>query len=265
MAAPNPDDLAVSAISGQPILELVDDQTTVVSWRVELRGVAVAVDATPTVTLIKTTGSGVSLTPNIATTGEITVSVTSGNIDSAGLSLGDTAWIIITGAHTDGANVLPIRRNFAVNIVPGLQMWTFMYAELTERYGQLTKSCAFPDSQTTFFPQLRPGLRTFRRHLFERFGQRSKLLIPEQLQGLEMAYALRAVCEYQRTGREGYWHDRVAEWNEEISATWKRLEVTVASGPVAHGSVPSGTVTPLESGPYRRTANHGSASFGGGM
>lgn len=267
MSAPNPDDLSVTALSGQPLIELVNDQTTTVAFRVELRGVAVAVNSGATITLIRSNGAGVSLSSvSVATTGEISAPCTAANITSASASVGDSALLLLEGNVTDGANTLSIRRQIPCVIVSAATCWSMMYAELTARYSQLAKSCALPDGQSTFWPQIQVGLREFRREMHTRFGERHKMLSSESTQSLEIAYALRAVCGNQGgspLSKTDYWPGQVQYWTAEIDRLWKCVTVLVKDN-ATFGNVPNTSVAKVESDTYQKRGVPGYPQWVGG-
>ena len=263
-----PDELVIANRDGQPIMEVVDDQTSYLVWRVEFQGAAVQVDALPSVVLRLSDAQSVTLNTVTRSSGEVVATVLASEIDAAGASIGDDLQAELTGAYTSGSDVYPIRHLSLVTVVSRATRNAVMYDELTGRYPQLAKACALPGGQTSFHPQMRIGLRDFRRELHLRFGRSHGVVFQDQVAALQVAHVLVVVIGYvqaQGSGQSEYWGKELARWLEERERLWKRMEVVVESGRKAWGTVPETTVRKAEGDGYRNPRHDGPVRYGGGM
>lgn len=261
------DELTIANRDGQSFLEVVDGQTSYLVWRTEFQAAAITLSS-PQVILRRSDSESVTLASVTASSGEVSATVTSSELTTASAQLGDDLIAELTGTYTSGSDAYLVRHRSAVIVVSRATRAVVMYDEITTRYPQLAESCALPTGQTTFHPQMRIGLRDWRREMDLRFGRTNVIVLPDQLAALQVCYVLIAVCQWQHGNTMGsgdYWAGQVRDWREERDRLWKRLEVVVEDGVKAWGKRPNGEVRRAESDGYRTPRADGPPSYGGSM
>lgn len=263
------DDLVVSTLDGETVLEVLSDVNTCVGIRVELRTAAATI-STMAARLIRTDTDAVSLTTDLdySTAGQASVVVTTGNLSTIHAALGDDLTLEWSGTVTDSGASHLIRHRVAVVVTSRQVSAQVTLDELTGRYGQLAKACALPSGQTTWTPQIRLGLRAWRREMAMRFGRALDLVYPDQVAALQIAYVIEAVLTFVRSGAgtgAQYWETELTRWRAEQERLWSRLEASVATQRAAWGRGQSSTTYRLEGQEWRTPRGDGPVSYGGGM
>lgn len=226
------DDVVVSSADGFAFPELADDSTTQIGIFLELRGTA-ATAATASCVLKKGSNS-VTLTPSVATAGEVTASVTAANLTTLTAVKGDIVTAFWEGTITDSGVTHTFRHEMAIMVEDRLYRWGVLMANLAIYFPEVAKSCTYPANQSNWWPQARLALRNLRNRIDRQQGGMRAYAIshPEDLTELaEYAVLLEIgrVMYRSANGKDKDIANFLTYWSDEFKRLWSETIARVKS------------------------------------
>ena len=240
-------DLSISSIDARAVVPVVDDLTTPIGVKAELRGAAVAITtATCTVRYGSVT---VSLATVVAVTGEATASLTSTNIDTLGAGILSTLTALWVITVTDGSGTQTGQFEQPLIVSDRLLRWSVLYADLKAQFPQLRLSAAVPTDQTNLWPQCVIALRKLETSLRLEHGALalSRVVSTEPLKEvaeLSCLIEMGLFLNMTDNGQSGI-GVQVKDWKAEL-ATWMSILTVSIKDSAAWGTTGTQQTVPLE-------------------
>ena len=221
-------DVAIRAIEAMGMAPVTAGVSNQLGVYIEVSG-ASATASSATCTVMRNPSETVTLSPSVATAGQVTATLTSGNLTTLNAALFDrlTVFWTVTIASQE-----PVRLEVGLIVVPAGFQWGVLYQQVKEMIPAMRLSSVAPSGQSNLWPQVRLGLERLRADIDGEGIEAQAVFMArnESVQALALQYAARQVHEYlsQQDNQAVATHEAaLARVDKEILRLWERVKMVI--------------------------------------